>query len=84
MEPEGRDKVIRDRVAAGVLPRTDPRSVWVGYGSGRPCDGCVQPVRPAQREYHADYGPGLSLRLHHACYEFWEVERRRPADPGSG
>jgi len=80
MEPEGRDKVIRDRLAAGVLPRADPRSVWVGYGSDRPCDGCVQPIRPAQREYHADYGGTSTLRFHAACYEVWNDARQHPGD----
>ena len=78
MEPEGRDKVIRDRLDAGVLPRAEPLKVWIGYGSDRPCDGCGQPIRPAQMEYHADYGPAFTVRFHLGCYEVWNAARARP------
>jgi hypothetical protein len=78
MEPHDSDKIIRDRLDAGVLRRAEPVKVWIGYGSDRPCDGCGRRIRPAELEYHADYGPAETLRFHVFCYEFWDDARRRP------
>ena len=80
MQPYDYDKIIRDRLNAGVLPRGEPVKVWVGYGSSRPCDGCGRPILPAQMEYHADYGPAPALRFHVFCHAFWDDARRRPAE----
>ena len=42
---------IRDKLDAGVLPRVLPEKMRTGYGHGNTCDGCDQPIHPAQIEY---------------------------------
>jgi hypothetical protein len=68
---------IRDRLAAGTLPRDIPRRLWPGYGGGQPCAGCDEPILPAQVEYELEMGDGRSFRLHTGCAALLEAERLR-------
>jgi hypothetical protein len=58
---------IRDKLDAGLLPLVLPEKMWTGYGHGNPCDGCVQPIHPAQIEYHFLLDSGDVFRLHIGC-----------------
>jgi hypothetical protein len=68
---------ILDKLDAGVLPRVLPEKMWTGYGCGNPCNGCSQPIYPAQIEYHFPLDSGDVLRLHIGCLGMWLAELRR-------
>jgi hypothetical protein len=67
---------IRAKIAAGTrpLPENAPGKVWVGYGNGRPCDGCDDPITTVQLEYEVDISD-RTLRFHSKCLEAWHQER---------
>ena len=65
---------IRWKLANGVLPRERREQVWVGYGTGVPCDGCDHPITPEDVEHEVTVG-GRTLRLHLNCLRIWESER---------
>jgi hypothetical protein len=66
---------IRDKLDARRLPRVLPEKMWSGYGHGSRCDGCGQPIRPAQIEYQFERDE--MFRLHIGCLGMWVAERRR-------
>jgi hypothetical protein len=68
---------IRDKLDAGLLPRALPEKMWTGYGQGNPCDGCGQPIFPAQIEYESVPDSGDVTRLHIGCLGMWVAELRR-------
>jgi hypothetical protein len=65
---------IRSKLADGALPRERQGQLWVGYGSGAPCDGCDRPITPDQVEHEVIAGR-RTLRLHLDCLRIWESER---------
>ena len=69
---------IRGKLDAGVLPHVRPENLpekmWTGYGCGNPCNGCSQPIYPAQIEYHFPLDSGEVLRLHIGCLGMWLAE----------
>jgi hypothetical protein len=67
--------VIQARIAAGLLPRDLPQKAWVGFGSGKPCDGCEQPITNQQREHEFDPPGWPTIRLHAECLR--HVERMK-------
>jgi hypothetical protein len=67
---------IRDRVAAGLLPRSDCTTTWFGYGNGRLCPGCDQPIRPTDIEVECDLPNGTTLHFHRHCFDVWTRTRR--------
>jgi hypothetical protein len=79
---------IRDKLDAGVLPRVLPEKMWTGYGQGNPCDGCGEPIHPAQIEYECIRESDDVVRLHIGCLGMWLAELRRRGvtreDDGSG
>jgi hypothetical protein len=68
---------IRDKLDAGVLPRVLPEKMRTGYGHGNTCDGCDQPIHPAQIEYEFLQDSGDLFRLHIGCLGMWLAELRR-------
>ncbi|PYO00188.1 MAG: hypothetical protein DMD91_11045 [Candidatus Rokuibacteriota bacterium] len=78
IEHDGRDLTvtIRKKLASGRLPREFPTQMWVGYGNGRPCDACEQPVTLADVEYEPEFSdPSVHIRLHEKCLGVWHEER---------
>jgi hypothetical protein len=69
--------VIHVKIAAGLLPRDRPQRVWVGPGSGKPCDGCDQPITKEHPEYEFDPAGWPTIRLHSDCLAAWHVERMK-------
>ena len=69
--------VIRDRIAAGVLPPpvNDNGAVLAHRGSGRTCDGCERPVPSSAVECEIDAGT-RTLRFHRACLVAWQAQVR--------
>ena len=66
---------VRHRIQHGRLPLVRSRDIVAGYGSGRLCAACDQPIVPAQAEYEVeDPGSGRRLRFHTACHALWQSE----------
>ena len=76
--------MIRKRIDAGVLPSVDHLKRWVGYGQGRICDACDDPVLAVQIEHELDFpGPDRrTIRLHAGCAGLFEsILRRNGREP---
>ena len=76
--------VIRNRIAAGLLPAPDigKDAVWAGHGNGRMCDGCEKPIPSSEVECEAE-ASGRTLRFHRACLIGWQAQART-APPAIG
>lgn len=70
------ESVIRDKIAAGVLPKQDCRMTWYGPGSGGICVACDRPIRRDEVEVECDLRAGGVIRLHQPCYECWTRQWR--------
>lgn len=69
--------IARQRIAAGLLPVIFPRSLQAGYGSGKHCCLCEQPIEPHQVEYEVtDDRNDHPLSFHLACHAIWQLECR--------
>jgi hypothetical protein len=68
---------IREKLDAGVLPRVLPEKMWTSYGHGNSCDGCGEPIHPAQVEYEVGINENNVVRLHIGCAGTWVAELRR-------
>jgi hypothetical protein len=68
---------IRDKLDADVLPHVLPEKMWTGFGHGNPCNGCSQPIHPAQIEYHFLVESGAVCQFHIGCLGVWLAELRR-------
>ena len=67
-----RTKSIADRVADGRLPRIEPETSRAGFGSGRSCDGCGEPILPSVVEEEHALAGGRTLRFHATCSQLWK------------
>lgn len=81
-ESQLQDTALRQRVRQllenGHLPVKLPRRVRAGYGSGRLCDACDQPITSTQVEYEVeDESDGRRLSLHMGCHVIWQIECAR-------
>ena len=77
--------VILSKIADGHLPSIEITRVWAGRGSGRPCDGCDQPVTAADVEHEIDLAGAVTLHLHSGCFMIWQdALEKRKISGGSG
>ena len=74
----------RAALSAAVIPRTPPRGLWGGHGSGEPCPVCGQAVDAAEMELEVEFefaevnAQGVrEFHLHLPCFAAWEIERQR-------
>jgi hypothetical protein len=71
---------IRDKLSAGVLPKTQCRMTWYGPGRGVRCMACEETIRPDQTEVECDLPDGgATVVLHQECYEVWAAMARGDA-----
>ena len=65
---------IRAKIESGRLPTpSDPiGKSWAGKGSGRPCDGCDQPITNADVEHEIEVPTGETVRFHKWCFAAWQ------------
>jgi hypothetical protein len=73
-------RVARDRIEREQLPRTVPRSMWGGNGSGRPCALCDQSIRPEEMELEVEQpirGQARAFQFHVVCQSLWQLECAR-------
>ncbi len=70
---------VRDKLDAGELPRIVPLKMWGGFGKGDPCNGCGEPIHPAQEEYEfkVHNGDVNNCRFHIGCAGLWQAELKR-------
>jgi hypothetical protein len=69
-------ETLREKLAAGVLPKSLPVRATRGKGDGQLCSGCDTPIEPAHIQYELDFGAGQILRLHADCELGWRRETR--------
>jgi hypothetical protein len=69
-------EIVREKLNAGILPLDDPVRTWAGFGSGKQCSVCEQPIQPSQTEYELRYDTRAPLRFHVVCHGRWDGERR--------
>ena len=76
--PSAEDAVqkIREKIAAGTLPRDAPGMTFAGFGTHQHCDGCDTPILPAEMEYEVPVRDGRTIRLYVRCVLLWEMYRR--------
>ena len=67
---------VRDMLATGRLPSTDPVKLWAGPSMAKPCSVCGAAIRTTT-EYELDFNPPVTLVLHPRCYAIWNEARRR-------
>jgi len=68
----------RERIAKGELPgvpalRERALRMWGGYGTGRLCSLCGEPVQGGQIEFEVESGQH-SLIFHLVCQSVWQLE----------
>jgi hypothetical protein len=74
MERDVLGRLIRNRLAAGSLPRGALGAVSQTNGSHEVCDGCTQPVSPMEVLYRV-YGAGYCrFHFHRSCFSVWRGE----------
>jgi hypothetical protein len=90
LSPEQRDRVLAN-IAAGRLRLDPPTKMYAGFGAGRTCDGCGEPIDKIQVEHEAVYENGRAdssagevFHLHLGCAGLWDFERRRQRLPLPG
>jgi len=88
LTPEQRQRVL-DAITSGRLRFDAPTKMYAGFGAGRICDGCGEPIDKTQVEHEAvyesapgDHVAGQVFHLHLGCAALWDVERRRAARRG--
>lgn len=67
---------IRDKLWDGILPNVAPKTTWGGYGSGRCCDGCDEPIGEKEAEHEVEIEDGRSFRFHVSCSSLWQILRQ--------
>ncbi len=66
---------VRERIENGRLPAIAAKQIASGYGSGRACAACDEPITSAQVEYEvADERDGGRLSFHLGCHVVWQLE----------
>ena len=65
--------LIIEKLSQGALPVADPLKLWIGYGTGRRCDGCDEVISESMQEQEVEMPGGLILRLHVPCHTLWRT-----------
>jgi hypothetical protein len=66
---------VRERIENGRLPMIVPSQIAGGYGSGRVCAACDDPITSSQVEYEVnDERNGNRLSFHLGCHVVWQLE----------
>jgi len=73
---------IRDKIAAGTLPRDASGTTFAGFGTHQVCDGCDAPILPGEMEYEVPVRDRPTIRFHVRCVLLWEMYRRQRGGSG--
>jgi hypothetical protein len=77
-EPPLRE-LIREKFAAGLLPRVGPTRIWAGPGMGHVCAVCEETICIPNVEIEAEGADGGRRFYHTDCHRTLSSERRRLA-----
>lgn len=72
MEANARATRLAEKLTRGLLSTTKPIHRWAGFGNGRPCDGCDDPILGGDVEHEIDFDGGRTVRFHAACAVLWQ------------
>lgn len=65
--------LVREKLAADVLPREVPDRTVVSYGNDDPCSLCDQLVSGTEVEHGFEHVIHGMLRFHNDCFITWEI-----------
>jgi hypothetical protein len=72
VEHLARAQRIAEQLSTGQLAASASVKLWAGFGNGKACDGCDDPIGPADVEHEHDLADGRTIRLHAACSVLWQ------------
>jgi hypothetical protein len=70
-------ETIREKLAAGRLPREDHTELWIGYGQNRPCVACEHVILCSQVQHELAFADSRVVSMHIGCAGLYETARRR-------
>ena len=65
--------LAQEYVANGRLPRTAPRFIWAGRGTGATCKLCALTIEPRHVEYELTGSDGVMVCFHMRCHAIWQL-----------
>jgi len=65
--------LIIEKLSQGALPVADPLKLWIGYGTGRRCDGCDEVISASVQEQEVEMPKERFLRFHVQCHMLWRT-----------
>jgi len=68
-------RVVRDKIAAGRLPRDRTGVISATNGTDGRCDACSTPVSPEEVLVKLSYGGSCRFVFHAMCFAIWREER---------
>lgn len=71
------EDLLRQKIAAGLLPCGPCQVVWAGPGAGRPCAVCDRAVGAEETEYECDQADCSVIYFHYECYARWDAACRQ-------
>jgi hypothetical protein len=75
--------VVRDKIAAGRLPRSRFGAVSATNGTDEQCDACSGPVSPEEVLIKLLHSGSGRFVFHTTCFAIWREERNSmTSDPG--
>jgi hypothetical protein len=72
VEHLARAQRIAEQLNTGQLAAAASVKLWAGFGNGKDCDGCGEPIGPADVEHEHDLADGRALRLHAGRSVIWQ------------
>lgn len=69
-------RVVRGKIANGMLPRDNIGLVSSTYGLGQACDACSESLTPQQRVYKITRAGSGGFAFHGDCFAIWCAERK--------
>ena len=83
MDPQVTRQLIRLRLQDGRLPHDRAVELAFGPGSGQVCDGCGAAITMYQMmTLRLDAEDWSEIRFHDECFQIWDDERLKDAQPG--
>jgi hypothetical protein len=67
--------LIRQRLAAGVLPTGRMMRAWQGLGNRTLCHACAEVLAWDDGMVEGFTAMGAVMRFHTGCFELWDDER---------
>jgi hypothetical protein len=75
MDSQALRLLIRQKLAAGVLPTGRMMRTWRGLGNRTPCHACAEVLAWDDLMIEGFTPTGVVMRFHTECFELWDAER---------